>query len=104
MESEGPSLTGGETMKDCLLKDPRIFEMVMEENNRQVRKWGIQDRDQFEWLAYTTEELGELSNAISEYTYRDGLQSSVIKEAIQTATLCLKIAEIFMAIPNARRK
>lgn len=83
-------------MEDLLLKDKRIFEMVMEENNRQLNKWGIQDRSPFEWLAYTTEELGELSEAISEYVYRGGLQSAVVKEAIQSATLCLKIAEMFL--------
>ena len=83
-------------MKDHELKNPDLFEMVKEENLRQIKKWGIQNRDPFEWLAYTTEELGELSNAISEYLYRDGQRSQVVKEAIQTATLCLKIAEIFI--------
>lgn len=73
--------------------------MVREESLRQIRKWGVQDRDPFEWLAYTTEELGELSRAICEWWYyRGGLQSAVIKEAIQTATLCLKIAEMFRSL------
>jgi len=81
-------------MKDLQLRDPEIFQMVKEENKRQIRKWGVQDRDPFEWLAYTTEELGELSYAISECVYRDGLQSEVVKEAIQGATLLLKIAEM----------
>lgn len=83
-------------MKDLLLKDKRIFEMVMEENNRQVTKWGVQDRHPFEWLAYTTEEIGELSEAILECVYRGGLQSAVVNEAIQSATLLLKIAEMFL--------
>lgn len=46
------------------------------------------------WLTYTTEELGELAEAISEHIYRDGNREHIIKEAIQTATLCLKIAEM----------
>ena len=83
-------------MKDLLLKDERVFEMVMEENARQLEKWSIQDRWSFEWLAYVTEEVGELAKAISEYEYRGGLQSAVVKEAIQSATLLLKIAEMFL--------
>ena len=83
-------------MKDHELKNAYLFEMIKEESLRQIKKWGIQNHDPFEWLAYTTEELGELSNAISEYLYRDGQRSQVVKEAIQTATLCLKIAEIFI--------
>lgn len=86
-------------MKDLMLSDNRVFDMVHEENRRQLVKWGVQDRHPFEWLAYTTEELGELSEAISNHTYNGGLQSNVVNEAIQTATLCLKIAEIFLNIP-----
>jgi NTP pyrophosphatase (non-canonical NTP hydrolase) len=82
-------------MKDLQLTHPDLFEMVKAESLRQIRKWGIQDRDPFEWLAFTTEEVGELSEAICEWEYRGGLQSNVVKEAIQTATLCLKIAEMF---------
>ncbi len=83
-------------MTDLELKDPRIFEMVKEEQDRQIAKWGIQDRHPFEWLAYATEEHGELAQAISEFVYRGGLQSAVVKEAIQAATLHLKIAEMFL--------
>ncbi len=72
--------------------------MIEEESLRQISKWGIQDRNPFEWLAYLTEETGELSWAISEKFYRDGLVSNVIKEAIQVATLSLKIAEIYLAL------
>ena len=47
------------------------------------------------WLAFVAEELGELSDAIAEFTFRGGLVEPVVKEAIETATLCLKIAEMF---------
>lgn len=83
-------------MKDLQLKDERIYRMVRDESIRQILKWGIQDRHPFEWLAYLTEEQGELAKAISEFEYRKGLQSEVVNEAIQTATLSLKIAEIFL--------
>ncbi|MDI6755332.1 MAG: hypothetical protein QME78_13175 [Thermodesulfobacteriota bacterium] len=89
-------------MKDLELKNPELFGMVKQESLRQIWKWGIQDRESFEWLAYATEELGELSRAISEYQYRGDLQSKVVNEAIQTATLCLKIAEMFIEAPLAQ--
>lgn len=83
-------------MEDLKLKDSRIFQLVQQENERQLAKWGAEDRSPFEWLAYTTEELGEMANAISEEYYRDGHPGHVVKEAIQTATLCLKIAEMYL--------
>ena len=72
-----------------------LWELISEENRRQLRKWGVQTHSAFEWLTYTTEELGELANAISEYEYRGGEREDVVKEAIQVATLALKIAEMF---------
>jgi NTP pyrophosphatase (non-canonical NTP hydrolase) len=76
---------------------------VLEENQRQLDKWGVQDRSCFEWLAYTTEELGELSNAISEHYYRQGDRDDVVEEAIQVATLALKIAEMYRHIRTLER-
>ena len=88
-------------MKDLQLKNiENLISMVLNEGDKQVRKWGVQDRSPFEWLTFATEELGELACAISEYEYRNGLQSEVVKEAIQTATLCLKIAEMYLALPT----
>ena len=84
-------------MKDlCLVHyTSKIAPMVFRENIKQLEKWGVQDHTPFEWLAYTTEELGELSKAISEWKYRGGLIENIVKEAIETATLSLKIAEMF---------
>lgn len=77
-------------------RDPGIdendIELLIAESQAQIKKWGIQEHSLFEWLAYTTEELGELSQAISEYTYRNGIRIDVACEAIQVATLALKIA------------
>jgi len=78
----------------CLDHNQMMFSLIMDENENQINKWGVQNHNLFEWLAYTTEELGELSKAISEYSYRNGNKENIIKEAIQTATLCIKIAEM----------
>ena len=83
-------------MKDLLLTNwEKLGGLVVAENQRQIAKWGIQDCDPFEWLAFATEELGELSAAIADNHWRGGSTEAVVKEAIQTATLCLKIAEMY---------
>ena len=81
---------------DKTLKDEwNLWNKVSEENRSQLKKWGVQTHSAFEWLTYATEELGELANAISVYEYRGGDSEDVVKEAIQVATLALKIAEMF---------
>jgi len=82
-------------MKDLCLSTGKVMPLVNRENHRQLDKWGIQDHSAFQWLAFATEELGELSEAISEHNFRDGKPEHCVKEAIKTATLCLKIAEMF---------
>ena len=72
-----------------------ILSKVKRENTFQLHKWGVQTHTAFEWLTYTTEELGELAQAISEHEYREGSKECVVNEAIQVATLALKIAEMF---------
>jgi len=61
---------------------------------RQLKKWGVQDHSPFEWLAFLTEEVGELASEIAELEYRNGNHREVVAEAIQVATLALKIAEM----------
>lgn len=85
-------------MNDLCLTTGNMWQLVCHENMRQLEKWGVQDHDPFEWLGYATEELGEMAKAIGEFTYRGGLPEDVVTEAIQTATLCLKIAEMFQGL------
>jgi NTP pyrophosphatase (non-canonical NTP hydrolase) len=70
--------------------------MIDKENQHQLTKWGVQTHSPFEWLTYTTEELGELAEAISEHYYRGAPKELIVKEAIQVATLALKIAEMHL--------
>lgn len=83
-------------MKDLRLLDGRIFNMISAEGDKQVKKWGIQNRSPFEWMTYLTEEVGELAEKISEHEYRDGFSVDVVREAIQIATLAAKIAEMYL--------
>ena len=84
------------TIKDQALASlESLFDAVKKENIRQIEKWGIQDRSPYEWLTWTTEELGELAQALADHEARGASRENVFKEAIQTATLCLKIAEMY---------
>lgn len=85
------------TYKDkCFANFEKLTKRLLWEQDYQVARWGIQVRSLFEWLTYTTEELGELAKAISEFEYRNGSKKDIVKEAIQVATLSLKIAEMTM--------
>lgn len=81
-------------MKEFKEKELTSHELsdILVESDKQIKKWGIQAHTLFEWCNYTTEELGELAKAIAEYHYRDGDIVEIKKEAIQVATLALKIA------------
>lgn len=89
-------------MKDQGLQNPNLFLLIRAESSRQIEKWGFQDRSPFEWVTYTAEELGEMADAISEYEYRNGDPGDVVTEAIQAATLCLKVAEMFLMIQSQK--
>jgi NTP pyrophosphatase (non-canonical NTP hydrolase) len=85
---------------DLELKDRRIlFEHIIEEHDKQIAKWGVQSATLAEWMLWATEEFGELAQAIGDATYRGCSWKDAYKEAIQTATLILKIAEIIRNIP-----
>ena len=81
---------------DLGLKDEEwIMQKVRDESDFQIQKWSIQTHSAFEWLTYTIEELGELADAVSEHESRGGTKEHVVREAIQVATLALKIAEMY---------
>ena len=75
---------------------------VLGEHRRQMAKWGVQDRTSFEWMTYLTEEVGELAEAISEYEYRGAEVVDIWAEAIQVATLALKVAEMALGEPSRK--
>ena len=75
-----------------------LFDSVIDENDLQLRKWGVQTRTLPEWIMFLVEEVGEIADAIGEFLYRNGEPVKIYFEAIQSATLALKIAEISRAI------
>ena len=91
-------------MKDLQLKDKRLLYAILAENKKQIEKWGIQDHDPADWLMFATEEIGELAEAMADYKFRNGNNLNVAREAIQAATLTLKIAEMFLNIEESKLK
>lgn len=81
--------------KDLELKTlEKMKSLIKAENLHQLRKWGIQERTLPEWILFLGEEVGELCEAVAEFEYREGTSMEIIQEAIQVATLALKIAEM----------
>lgn len=85
-------------MKDLELQDPALFDLVRMESARQIGLHGIQERHPLEWLAFLSEEFGEVSKAINDAVYKKGPLCDVVSESIQVATLALKIAEMYRAL------
>jgi len=83
-------------MATLLIKDTGLknddFDMIAAEDIAQREKWGEQEHDACTWLAIIAEEFGEMSKAVLEYQFGDGKLSRIEEEAIQVATLALKIA------------
>lgn len=90
-------------LKDKCFKTPGLWQMLQQENSSQIQKWGVQEHTPFEWLTFTAEELGEMAKAIAEHHSRGGSAYNVVKEAIHTATLSLKIAEMYVYMDNTRQ-
>jgi hypothetical protein len=71
--------------------------MVCKENDNQLSKWGYQDVHPYGWMIYLSEEVGELAKAITEQVERgEATDAEIALEAIQVATLSLKIAEMHL--------
>lgn len=86
------------TIKDLQLESlDDLMNMVLIENLYQIEKHGIQDKHPSMWVMWTGEEFGELCNAITENRiFPEKVPfENVVKEAIQLATLSLKIAEMY---------
>ena len=82
--------------------DERIQPDIETENFRQIAKWGNQTHSMFEWQNYLTEEVGELAKAISEHEYRNGTIEEIYDEAMQVATLAIKIAMMIKPKPPTK--
>ena len=69
----------------------RIFADIDAEHQQVLGKWGVQVHEKKWWLIFLFEEFGELAKALAEYNFRQGPIDDVYDEAIQVATLSIKI-------------
>lgn len=67
------------------------LDLIRTEDACQRIKWGDQTHTPDRWILILSEEMGELSKAVLEAHYGGDLED-VYCEAVQCATLCLKIA------------
>ena len=78
--------------------DPRLSLVdgapLVREDDAQVDKWGIQEHAPAIWMLILSEEVGELARAILEHEVTGLNPEAITKEAIQVATLALKIAKM----------
>lgn len=79
-----------------LVSLPSLIASVSDENHRQHGKWGDQIHAPSEWASIAIEEAGECVKELNEVNFGSDRASAiaVYEEAIQTATLFLKIAEM----------
>lgn len=71
---------------------------IIEERERQEKKWGIQNHTPIEWMAILTEEVGECSKEALEYHFKrfyedTGQLDRYEKELIQVAAVALAMLE-----------
>ena len=78
--------------------DPGLVESDMlclaHEDIKQLKKWGTQQHTPAIWMLILSEEVGELAKTILEYEVDSLNPEDIEKEAIQVATLALKIAKM----------
>ena len=84
----------------CLTKLPKLVDLVLEKHEYQIKKWGVRTCTSFEWGQHLCGATRILSETILEHRHRDGSTCAVVDEAIQTATLCLKIAEMYLDLED----
>ena len=78
--------------------DPGLVESDMlclgHEDIKQLKKWGTQQHTPAIWMLILSEEVGELAKTILEHENSWPQSKDIKEEAIQVATLALKIAKM----------
>ena len=75
------------SQKACELETAfnEVADMVRDERQRQLAKWGEQMHDDLPWLAILTEEFGEVGKAIVEGADQDKIKEELSKCVILCA-------------------
>ena len=73
---------------EAVVRQSLLTDKVVDELDRHLDKWGVQDHTPEFWAVILGEEFGEVCRAI----YENDLKHSV-EELIQTAAVCIAMAE-----------
>ena len=75
------------------MSQAKILAAIAAERQAQDSKWGEQNHHTLEWLSILVEEVGEVSQAINEYHWRDAPMENIRKELIQVAAVAVSALE-----------
>lgn len=70
-----------------------VIEKVRQERERQNKKWGEQNHDDYRWLAILTEEVGELAQAILHDEFGGSHAGTAQHELIHVAAVAVQWLE-----------
>ncbi len=66
---------------------------VLDERDRQDKKWGEQNHDPFTYLTILLEEMGELAKCALHHRFGGPEKFNLREEAVQTAAVAMAIVE-----------
>lgn len=64
-----------------------ISDLIYTERQRQDAKWGVQNHDNWKWLAILVEEVGEAAKAILKAWEENGNPEDVRKELVEVVAV-----------------
>ncbi len=73
----------------------KVRDDITTERKRQDEKWGMQNHDNFTWLAILGEEFGEAQKAALEYRFGNSSLDDYRKELIHVAAVAVAAIECF---------
>lgn len=85
------------SMSELGLSNPALCALndVLEERDRQNKKWGEQNHDVFLWLTILSEEVGEYSEACLHKKFGGEHAEDIHKEMTHVAAVALQALECF---------
>jgi NTP pyrophosphatase (non-canonical NTP hydrolase) len=70
-----------------------VLSKIIDEQARQLVKWGEQNHTQMVWLGILAEEFGEVAKEVNELHFRVGNIENLKNELIQTAAVAVSMYE-----------
>lgn len=84
-----------------------VINLIRAERERQNKKWGEQNHDDYRWLAILTEEVGELAQAILHDEFGGSHAGTAKTELVHVAAVavqwleCMERRQLTKRVPDA---